>query len=107
MARNSKEPKIPLKQADRSGPDPSQQTLLDIAEARGLLNNPKGKDIEGPQTGRWAESLLWSFSLTTGLFTLDVLVANQYAMETDWWELAQRTMQAFPSTSPPIFREVP
>ena len=103
MARNRKEPKIPLKHADRSGPDPSQQTLLDIAEQRGLLKDINGKDehdIETASVGRLPEALLWTFSLTTGLFTLDVLVANQYAMEIEWAELLLRTMQAFPSISP-------
>ena len=110
MARNSKEPKIPLKKPDRSPPDPSHQTLLDIAEQRGLLKdsiassqNTSDADITVP-VGRWQESLLWSFSMATGLFTLDVLVANQYAIQVDWWELALRTTQAFPSISPlPLF----
>ncbi|KUJ10109.1 uncharacterized protein LY89DRAFT_270036 [Mollisia scopiformis] len=107
MARQRKEKdvKIKLKQPDRSGPDPSQQTLLDIAEKRGLLKIPVGEDEEEregldengePLIGRLGESVLWSISLTMLHFTLDVLVAHQYAVEIKWNAIVNRSAQAFP-----------
>lgn len=109
MARQRKEKdggKIRLAHPDRSGPDPSQQTLLDIAEQRGLLKIPAGEqerpglDENGqPLIGRLGESVLWSISLTMLHFTLDVLAAHQYAVEIEWPALVRRTMQAFPSMS--------
>jgi hypothetical protein len=107
MARNRKEkiPKIKLKQPDRSGPDPSEQTLLDIAEQRGLLKAQQaaetGEEVENneePLIGRLGESVLWSVSLTMLHFTLDVLVAHQYAVAIKWPELITRSFQAFPSS---------
>jgi len=107
MARNRKEKdaKIKLKQPDRSGPDPSQETLLQLAGERGLLNIPQavGKDKaesaedEEPLIGRLGESVLWSVSLTMLHFSMDVLVARQYAMEMEWDKLITRSAQAFPS----------
>lgn len=98
-----KDAKIKLAQPDRSGPDPSQETLLEIAEKRGLLKAQQaaeeGLDESGePLVGRLGESLLWSISLTMLHFTLDVLVANQYAVAINWPALVARTAQAFPST---------
>lgn len=112
MARQRKEKNtgIRLKHPDRSGPDPSQETLLDIAAKRGLLNipegeeagNPNGLDENGePLVGRVGESVLWSISLTMLHFTLDVLVAHQYAVEIRWPDILSRTAQAFPSTLTP------
>ena len=96
--------KIKLAHPDRSGPDPSKETLLDLAEKRGLLKIPQqsesehGLDEAGePLVGRLGESVLWGVSLTMLHFTLDVLVANQYAVAIKWPALATRTMQAFPS----------
>lgn len=99
--RKEKEEKIPLKLADRSGPDPSTQTLLDIAESRGLLKDentrPAGIGEDGqPLIGRVGESMFWSISLTMLHFTLDVLVAHQYALDMQWSELVTRALQAFP-----------
>jgi hypothetical protein len=98
-----KDAKIKLAQPNRSGPDPSQETLLEIAEKRGLLKAQQaaeeGLDESGePLVGRLGESLLWSISLTMLHFTLDVLVANQYAVAIKWPALVARTAQAFPST---------
>jgi hypothetical protein len=100
--RKEKEAKIKLKQPDRSGPDPSTETLLSIAANRGLLKIPQGKDeSEGhedePLTGRLADSILWSITLTMLHFTLDVLVTHQYAVELSWPVIFKRTAQAFPS----------
>lgn len=108
MARNRKEKdfKVKLKQPDRSGPDPSQETLLDMAQKRGLLDIPQG-NVKGqpgsagadeePLIGRLGESMLWSSSLTMVHFTLDVLVAHQYAIEISWSDIIKRTIiQAFP-----------
>ena len=97
-----KDAKIKLAHPDRSGPDPSQETLLEIAEKRGLLRAHQGAE-EGldesgePLVGRLGESILWSVSLTMLHFTLDVLVANQYAVAIKWPALFTRTAQAFPS----------
>ena len=104
MARNRKEkdPKIKLKQPNRSTPDPSHETLLDMAEKRGLLktqeNTQDGLGEDGkPLIGRLGESILWSISLTMLHFTLDVLVANQYAVEVKWPAIITRAGTAFPS----------
>lgn len=90
-----------LKHPDRSGPDPTQQTLLDLAEERGLLKTAEaGIDSNGePLIGRLAESIFWSISLIMLHFTLDVLVAHQYATEIVWRDLITRQFQAFPGTS--------
>jgi len=111
MARNpkEKEPNIKLAEPDRSGPNPAQQTMLDLAEQRGLLKeemgDQNGGDDEEPSVGRLGESILWSISLTMLHFTLDVLVANQYAMQIIWPDLISRTFQAFPSEIPLLYRE--
>lgn len=113
MARNRKEKgsNIRLKQPDRSGPDPTQQTLLDLAEQRGLLKIPKEEENEGiegldengePLIGRLAESIFWALSLTMLHFTLDFLVAHQYAIDIKWHEIVVRTAQTFPGTLPSI-----
>ncbi|TVY85848.1 hypothetical protein LAWI1_G007616, partial [Lachnellula willkommii] len=100
MARNRKEkdPKIKLKQPDRSGPDPSQETLLQLAEQHGLLNIPQAEPAEDeePLIGRLPESIFWSISLTMLHFTMDVLVARQFAVEMEWDKLMTRSAQAFP-----------
>lgn len=98
--RKEKEVKIKLKQPDRSIPDPSRQTLLDLAEQRGLLKQQDQEEDDEedgePPVGRLGESILWSLSLTMLHFTLDVLVSNQYAMEIVWRDLVIRAAQAFP-----------
>lgn len=114
MARNRKEksPKIPLSLPDKSGP--SQATLLDIAEQRGLLKTYDGKTDtaqlgsrirpekdEEPLVGRIGESVMWSISLTMLHFTMDVLVSHQYAVEIVWRDLVWRSLQAFPGMSFP------
>lgn len=102
MAKNRNEPEIKLKQADRSAP--TEKTLLELAEQSGVLNNPRLKTAKKSvveeddvgHVGRLAEAILWSVTLAMGHFTLDVLVANQYAMSIEWRELLGRTMRAFP-----------
>lgn len=108
MARKRKEedPKIKLKHPNRSGPDPSQATLLQLAEQRGLLNTPpqaiteeKAEPAaEEPLIGRLAESIFWCISLTMLHFTMDVLVSHQYAVEIEWPKLVSRGASAFPGT---------
>ncbi len=93
MARKSKSPTVHLAQPDRSGPDPSQQTLLDIAAQRGIL---KEAEEEEPLVGRVGESILWSVSLAMLHFTLDVLVAHQYAVDVEWPKIIVRGLQALP-----------
>jgi len=99
--RKEKETKIKLKQPDRSGPDPSRQTLLDLAEQRGLLSIPENRvndeELEEPLVGRLGESILWSISLTMLHFTLDVLVTHQYAVAIKWPDLIRRLGTAFPT----------
>jgi hypothetical protein len=102
-AKERKDAKFKLKQPNRSGPDPSQQTLLDLAEQRGLLKTQPGQKAEGeeleddePLVGRLGESILWSMSLTMLHFTLDVLVSHQYAVEIEWPAIMKKTAQAFP-----------
>lgn len=93
----AKDPKIKLKQPDRS--TPTNNTLLDLARQSGILDVAQKQEAtdEEPLVGRVGDSILWSLSLTMLHFTLDVLVANQYAMEMEWTSLLIRTAQAFPS----------
>ncbi len=97
---------IAFAQPDRSGPDPSHATLLDIASQRGLLNTATpGEENEAPETpvGRVGEAILWSISMAMLHFTLDVLVTHQYAMDLEWRAIILRSIQslggkyAFPS----------
>lgn len=114
MARRCRDPSpssLKLKQPDRSGP--SEKTLLELAEERGLFAQaakregelgkksagpalPKpikiGKkedddDGEGlpPGVERVMETLLWSVSLAMLHFTLDVLVQHQYSVDRIVW----------------------
>jgi hypothetical protein len=108
-AKERKDAKFKLKQPDRSGPDPSHQTLFDIAEQRGLLKPQPGdkfeeaeEDEEEPLVGRLGDSILWSMSLTMLHLTLDVLVSHQYAQEIEWPAILSRAAQAFPSTFQPF-----
>jgi len=102
--RKEKDPKIKLKQPDRSGPDPSRETLLQLAGEHGLLDIPQavGKDKAEPAEdgepliGRLPESVFWSISLTMLHFTMDVLVARQFAVDMEWDSLMNRSAQAFP-----------
>lgn len=97
-----KERKYKLKQPDRSGPDPSLETLLEIAEKRNLSEAQRQRqeelDSENEEilVGRLGESILWTISLTMLHFTLDVLVTHQYAEEIDWRKVVSRTAQASP-----------
>jgi hypothetical protein len=93
--KDNKNAKIKLKQPDRSGPDPSQATLFDIAEKRGLLKEEDAAEEE-VLVGRLGESILWSFSITMLHFTLDVLVTHQYAQAISWTAIWMRAVQAFP-----------
>lgn len=100
--RKEKEPTvIKLKQPDRSGPDPSQQTLFDIANKAGLAQAAQAREDElaadsEPSISRIGDALLWAMSLTMLHCTLDVLVAQQYAMSIEWGAIGARTAQAFP-----------
>jgi hypothetical protein len=106
---------IKLKQPDRSGP--SEQTLLDLAQSQGLFDqarqredaikaatnkSPKGADDDAeplpPVVERIMETLLWTISLATLHFTLDVLVQNQYAHDISWPQITSRTGQALLGT---------
>lgn len=107
--KERKDAKFKLKQPDRSGPDPSHQTLFDIAEQRGLLKPQPGdkfeeaEEDEEPLIGRLGDSILWSISLTMLHLTLDVLVSHQYAVELEWPVIMVRTVQAFPSKTSSIY----
>lgn len=101
-------PDIPLAHPDKSGPDPSRQTLLNLAAERGLLDTetesrkagklPAGtvplRD-EQPLIGRFGEAVLWSSSLAMLHFTLDVLTQHQYAEVLSWPRVITQSLQAF------------
>ncbi|KAF7909347.1 uncharacterized protein EAF01_003065 [Botrytis porri] len=97
-----KEPKLKLKKPDRSGPDPSIETLLDIAEKRNLSEAQRQRqaELDGENEeiliGRLGDSVLWTISLTMLHFTLDVLVTHQYAEEIVWKGIVSRALQACP-----------
>ncbi|KAB8296750.1 hypothetical protein EYC80_002167 [Monilinia laxa] len=97
-----KKQKYKLKQPDRSGPDPSMETLLQIAEKRNLSEAQRQRqaELDGENAeiliGRLGESLLWTISLVALHFTLDVLVTHQYAEEIVWINIIWRTVQASP-----------
>jgi hypothetical protein len=93
-------PKIQFSHPDRSGPDPSQETLLDLAAQRGLLNTTSRRDGEhvedlDPPIGRVGESVLWGISLAMLHFTFDVLVQHQYAVGISWPKIISESMRAF------------
>ncbi|KAK7733062.1 hypothetical protein SLS53_008391 [Cytospora paraplurivora] len=119
MARQRREKKakdIQLRQPDRSGP--TGKTLLQLAEERELFkladakqrNNRRQGQSQGIDEGdpndeqhddalsltaeRVMETLLYSVTLTILHFTLDVLVQQQYAEDIDWYNIAERTIQA-------------
>ena len=105
-----KERKIKLKKPDRSGPDPSIETLLDIAEKRNLSEAQRQRqaELDGENEeiliGRLGDSILWTISLTMLHFTLDVLVTHQYAEEIVWKGVVSRTLQSCPGKLYIIFR---
>lgn len=110
--RRDKSPSgIELKEPDRAGP--SQATLLELAEQRGLFKEAQAReerikpqasvpDVSAedaqplpPVVERILETLLWTISLSALHFTLDVLVQHQYATEISWPKIVTRTGQAF------------
>ncbi|KAK1751270.1 hypothetical protein QBC47DRAFT_307724 [Echria macrotheca] len=117
MARKRKESpsRLKLKQPNRSGP--SEETLIELAEKRGLFAQAKQKEdankkaspaakrvVEDPEdeemglsptAERILETILWTVSLAMLHFTLDVLVQNQYAMDrVQWPKVTARAFQA-------------
>jgi hypothetical protein len=118
--RRDKSPSnLKLRQPDRSGP--SEKTLLQLAEERGLFDQAKkredeiakknaGRPISEPARGgdedgdaeglppaveRVLETLLWSVSLAMLHFTLDVLVQHQFSVDRIVWpKVVTRTAQA-------------
>jgi hypothetical protein len=98
-------PKIPLKQPDRSRPEISHQTLLDIADQRGLLKERTeslnqaedaiAEEDSDPPIGRLGEAILWSISLAMLHFTFDVLVQHQYSVDISWRTVLTTSFQAF------------
>ncbi|KFY15622.1 hypothetical protein V491_05615 [Pseudogymnoascus sp. VKM F-3775] len=100
-------PDIPLAHPDKSGPDPSRETLLKLAAERGLLdeteNRKAGKLPEGtiplrdeqPLIGRFGEAVLWSSSLAMLHFSLDVLTQHQYSEVISWPRVIMQSLQAF------------
>jgi hypothetical protein len=111
---------IKLKQPDRSGP--TEKTLLQLAEERGLFAQAKQREDEiakeaariripkpqkdggededdevglSPTAERMLETLLWSMSLAMLHFTLDVLVQHQYSIDRIVWpNVCMRFVQA-------------
>jgi hypothetical protein len=104
-------PNIRLKQPNRSAPDPNHETLLDIANKRGLLkesdkavengNNTTSEEDNNPPIGRLGEAILWSISLAMVHLTFDLLVQHQYAVAISWTDIALHSVQAFGSKSFP------
>lgn len=98
-------PKYKLKHPDKSGPDPTVETLLDIAAKRNLSEAQRQRqaelDAENAEVlvGRLGESFLWAISLAMLHLTLDVLVTHQYAQEIVWRDILMRTVQASPGKS--------
>jgi hypothetical protein len=112
--RKDKVSEIELKQPDRSGP--TDATLLQLAQDRGLFDLAKQKQDANKQDAkkklsvtaeteddgpglppvaeRILETLLWTVSLAMLHFTLDVLVQHQYAVDISWWKIVQRAAQA-------------
>lgn len=113
--------KIKLRQPDRSGP--SEKTLLQIAEERGLFAQADQKEKENedasrkralpksvvrvrqeedddddalsPTAERVLETMLWTVSLAMLHFTLDVLVQHQYSIDqVQWPQVCIRAVQA-------------
>lgn len=106
MARRRREQSpssIKLKQPDRAGP--SEKTLLQLADERGLFEEAQKKEASNkkkratqkeqpedeaelelpPAVERTFETLLWAVSLTMLHFTLDVLVQHQYSADRVVW----------------------
>ncbi|KAL2129199.1 hypothetical protein VTI74DRAFT_8100 [Chaetomium olivicolor] len=111
MARRRRDPSplsLGLKQPDRSGP--TEKTLLQLAEEKGLFDQAKKRESEirkksaelalpqpikikhdddevelPPGVERVMETLLWSVSLAMLHFTLDVLVQHQYSVDRVVW----------------------
>lgn len=117
--RNKSPQGIKMKQPDRSGP--SEKTLLDLAQQQGLFAKAKQREdtLRGnaspaateaeddseplpPIVERIFETLLWTVSLSTLHFTLDVLVQNQYAADISWPKIITRAGQAFLGGFAPI-----
>ncbi|KAK8022099.1 hypothetical protein PG993_012866 [Apiospora rasikravindrae] len=114
---------IELSHPDKSGPTEktlldwaSERKLFDEADARQRTLGGK-KGAAGPTTAepvyvgkekappaaaavltttadRVLEAILWSVSLCTLHFTLDVLVQQQYAVELEWHTIITRTLRA-------------
>lgn len=121
MARSRNDPQIKLKQPDRS--NPSEKTLLELAEQSGILNNARlqspntqannarevreGNEESDAGVSRFGEAILWSLTLAMGYFTLDVLVANQYAIAIEWRELLGRVGRAWPGMLFYFFSTIP
>lgn len=113
MARQRKEKSakdIKLKHPDRSGPDPTEKTLLQLAEERQLFQqaqqrekqlgkktpgNVKNEDLLSPGEERFIEAVLYTATLAMVHFTFDVLVQHQYATEIDWQTVCIRTALAW------------
>ncbi|KAI0996718.1 hypothetical protein K3495_g11465 [Podosphaera aphanis] len=97
MARSKEEKnKIKLARPTQYQPDPSHETLLELAAKRQLLKAQDKASDSDALVGRTGDAVLWSTSLTMLHFTLDVLVTHQYAVEIIWLEILQRAVQAFP-----------
>lgn len=121
--------KIKLRQPDRSGP--SEKTLLEIAQERGLFAQADQKEKENedasrkrglpktatrvrvrqeddddealsPTAERVLETMLWTVSLAMLHFTLDVLVQHQFSMDqVQWPQVCIRAVQALMGEPPP------
>ena len=105
MAKKTEEPKIKLKQPDRTAA-PAESTLLNLASEKNLFEQADrrqqqlddGGGVENvlpPGTERFLEACLWTFSLATLHLSFDVLVQHQYGTEIRWDHVAFRTATAW------------
>ena len=71
---------------------------------RGEESEGEDEDVFTPGQERMFEAILWSFTISTVHFMLDVLVQNQYAIDIKWSSVVVRTGQAFLGRfpSPPL-----
>lgn len=90
---------IPLAKPRRSGPDPSQKTLVKLAEERNLFaqaeKRQKAKDVPvlSPGAERLLDALLYTVSLAIVHCTFDVLVQHQYGSEVEWPRVVVNTLR--------------
>lgn len=82
------------------------KTGVEVKEGEGEESEGEDEDVFTPGQERVFEAILWSFTISTVHFMLDVLVQNQYAIDIKWSSVVVRTGQAFLG-KPPIPSSLP